>query len=191
MHAQHAVAALAGDLTTRIRNILGSRPPLALGFIKAFLLSVCTLVVAAVPFVAGAMDDALHRQELLADNSRALWEARHPREAGGRDSGERMRVYATGNEVTIRNTSLRELVAVAYGVHSWQVEGSGEWLDSPRYDIRALVPSRSTSPKTSILSHCAGWSTNYWPRASTSRSTSTRSARVPAGAPPASTDRVM
>jgi uncharacterized protein (TIGR03435 family) len=62
-------------------------------------------------------------------------------------SGERMRVYATGNEVTIRNTSLRELVAVAYGVPSWQVEGSGEWLDSPRYDIRALVPVAVTEPE--------------------------------------------
>jgi bla regulator protein blaR1 len=138
VHSKHAVAALAGDLTTRIRNILGSRPPLALGFIKAFLLSMCTLVVAAVPFAAGAMDSALHRQALLTNNSRALWEADIlvTPVAG---SGERMRVSATGNEVTIRNTSLRELVAAAYGVPSWQVEGSGEWLDSPRYDIHALV----------------------------------------------------
>ena len=146
VHSQHAMAALAGDLTTRIRNILGSRPPLALGFIKAFLLSMCTLVVAAVPFAAGAMDDALHRQELLTNNSRALWEADIlVKPVAG--SGERMRVYATGNEVTIRNTSLRELVAVAYGVHSWQVEGSGEWLDSPHYDIRALVPVAVNEPE--------------------------------------------
>ena len=146
VHSKHAVAALAGDLTTRIRNILGSRPPLALGFIKAFLLSMCTLVVAAVPFAAGAMDDAQHRQELLANNSRALREADIlvTPVAG---SGERMRVSATGKEVTIRNTSLRELVAAAYGVPSWQVEGSGEWLDSPRYDIRALVPVAVNEPE--------------------------------------------
>jgi beta-lactamase regulating signal transducer with metallopeptidase domain len=146
-HSQHAIAALAGDLTSRIRHILGSRPPLALGFVKSFLLSTCTLAVAAVPLAAGAMDDALHRHELLANNSRALWEADIEVRPLARDDGERVAVSATGSEVTVRNTSLRELVALSYGVEPWQVEGGGEWLDSPRYDIRARVPATVDEPE--------------------------------------------
>src|SRR4029079_11176874 len=96
--------------------------------------------VALCAFSAGSMDDARHRHQVLADNTRALWAADievRPAHAGG---GDHLRIYASGNEVTIRNTTLRQLVAVAYGVRSWQVEGSGDWLDATHYDIRALVP---------------------------------------------------
>lgn len=145
-HERHAMAAIAGDLTTRIRNILGSRPPLALGFTKAFLLSTCTLAVATIPFAAGAMDNALHRHELLTSNTRALWEADiEVRPVAGNAEG--VRIVATGREVTIRNTTLRQLVAIAYGVRPWQVEGSGDWLDSARYDIRAMVPIAVSEPE--------------------------------------------
>jgi len=148
-HQRHAVAAIAGDLTTRIRHILGSQPPVALGFTKAFLLSACTLAVGGIPFAAGAMDDALHRHQVLADNTRALWEANievRPTHSGDGD-GDDLRIYASGNEVTIRNTTLRQLVAVAYGVRPWQVEGSGDWLDATHYDIRALVPVAVSEPE--------------------------------------------
>ena len=146
-HQRHAVAAIAGDLTTRIRHILGNRPPLPLGFTKAFLLSACTLAVGAIPFAAGAMDDALHRHRLLADNARELWAADiEVRSVGGGDGGD-VRIYATGNEVTIRNTTLRQLVAIAYGVRPWQVEGTGDWLDALHYDIRAHVPGAVIEPE--------------------------------------------
>jgi len=93
------------------------------------------------------MDDALHRHQVLADNTRALWAADievRPAHAGG---GDDLRIYASGNEVTIRNTTLRQLVAVAYGVRPWQVEGSGDWLDATHYDIRALVPVAVSEPE--------------------------------------------
>jgi beta-lactamase regulating signal transducer with metallopeptidase domain len=149
-HRRHAVAAIAGDLTTRIRHILGNQPPLALGFTKAFLLSACTLAVGTIPFAAGAMDDALHRHQLLADNTRALWEADvevRPLAGNPGNPGDPVRIQATGSEVLIHNTSLRELVAIAYGVHPWQVEGSGDWLDVVRYDIRARVPNAVSEPE--------------------------------------------
>jgi beta-lactamase regulating signal transducer with metallopeptidase domain len=143
-HSPHAMAAIAGDLTAR-RHILGSRPPMALGFIKALVLSACTLAVGAVPIVAGAMDDAVRRSELLASNSRALREADIVvRETVG--SGDRGRVSVSGNAVIIRNTSLRELVAISYGVPVWDVQGAGAWLDSPRYDIRAMAPESMSAP---------------------------------------------
>lgn len=145
-HQRHAVAAIAGDLTTRIRHILGSQPPVALGFTKAFLLSACTLAVGAIPFAAGAMDNTLHRHQVLADNTRALWEADVEVRPLTGDPGNAVQVYASGSEVTVRNTSLRELVAIAYGVRPWQVEGAGDWLDTGRYDIRAHVPVAVSEP---------------------------------------------
>ncbi len=146
-HQRHAVAAMGGDLTTRIRHILGSRPPLALGFTKAFLLSACTLAVGAIPFAAGAMDDALHRHQVLADNTRALWEADiEVRPVSGGDADD-VRIHATDNEVTIQHTTLRQLVAIAYGVRPWQVEGSGDWLDASHYDIRVRVPGAVSEPE--------------------------------------------
>ena len=39
---------------------------------------------------------------------------------------------------SIRNSSLRDLVAIAYGVEPWRVLGGPDWLDSPRYDLRAV-----------------------------------------------------
>jgi beta-lactamase regulating signal transducer with metallopeptidase domain len=146
-HRRHAVAAIAGNLTHRIRHILGSPPPLALGFTKAFLLSACMLAVGTIPFAAGAMDDALHRHRVLADNTRVLWEADVEVRPLAGDPGDPVRILATGSEVVIRNTSLRELVATAYGVRPWQVEGSGDWLDVGRYDIRARVPDAVSEPE--------------------------------------------
>ncbi|HET9475503.1 MAG TPA: M56 family metallopeptidase, partial [Steroidobacteraceae bacterium] len=137
VHSTHAVAALAGDLTLRIRHILSGAVPSSLGFIKAFVLSIGTLLFAAAPLLAGAIDDAAQRRGLAQANARALWDADFVvTPAGG--AGGSARVDATSKDVTIRNTSLRELVAMAYGVESRQVTGRGSWFDHERYDIRAV-----------------------------------------------------
>jgi hypothetical protein len=145
VHSQHAVAAIAGDLTTRIRHILGSTPPLALGFIKASVLSACTLTVAALPLVAGAVDDAVHRHQLMVSNSRALWEADIV--VTPVNDGPPLRLMATGDAVIVRNSSLRELVALAYGVSPGDVNGHGDWLDHPHYDIHATAAQAVSEPE--------------------------------------------
>jgi uncharacterized protein (TIGR03435 family) len=45
-----------------------------------------------------------------------------------------------------RNTTLRELIALAYGVDRWRVKGSGHFLDWPRYDIRAVAHGPLSEP---------------------------------------------
>jgi len=137
VHSTHAVAALAGDLTQRVRHILGGAAPVSLGFIKAFGLSTGTLLLAAAPLFAGAIDDAAQRQQLAQAQAQALWDADFEVSASRGEVGS-AGVYATGTDVTIRNTSLRELVALAYGVDSRRVTGRGNWFDSERYDIRAV-----------------------------------------------------
>ena len=148
VHSKHAVAALAGDLTQRIRDILKGGAPVSLGFIKAFTLSVSTALIAAGPLLAGALDDAARRHELAEANARTLRDARIALDVAADAPGaEHTRVNATGNEVTIRNTSLRELIALAYGVETHVIQGGGEMLDSPRYDIRAAVDGGVTDPE--------------------------------------------
>jgi hypothetical protein len=137
-------SALSGDLTLRIKNILGNARPHALGALKAAALSIATIAVAAGPLAAGAVDDAARRHAAFTVNSRLLDDAiiyvRPTSGAGSLDFG------ADAHEVRVSNSSLRELVAAAYDVRISNVTGGGEWLDSPRYEIRAELPGTLADP---------------------------------------------
>ena len=140
-------SALSGNLTQRIRLILASARPAALGFAKGIALSAATLLVATAPLFAGAFDDAAHRRALLAHNERQLDAAliyvsptKHPRDAD-------YSLDARADEVVLETGSLRELVALAYGVRKAEVMGGGNWLDDARYDIRAVVPGTVAEPE--------------------------------------------
>src|SRR5262249_48956427 len=107
------------------------------GSLQALTLVSCSMMVAAIPFAAGAMDGAARRHEALTLNLRVLRDARiavRPATANGES-----RVMVSGNAIDIGNISVRELIALAYGVSSAQVVNDEGWLDSPRYDIRAEV----------------------------------------------------
>ena len=145
--ASHTPSAIAGDLTQRIRQILGGARPMSLGFLKACVLTACTLIVATVPVFAGAFDHALHRYHLLRSQADALGYA-DVSIAPAADSGAPPRsVNANGNLVEIRNSSLRDLVAIAYGVESYQVVGFDSTLDDARYDVRARLPQPVSEPE--------------------------------------------
>jgi hypothetical protein len=143
-HRPQAVAALDGDLTARIRHILRGRPPLALGFFKALALTLCSATAMALPFTAGALDDAARRLQALNANALLLRDARI--EIGPAMAGDRPRVSSDGRTILVANTSLRELIALAYGVRRVEVIGGSVGLDSPRYDIRVDARSRLGRP---------------------------------------------
>lgn len=138
-------SALSGDLTLRIRGILKPSRPRALGFLEAAALSAATIIVAAGPLMAGAVDDAARRRDSLVHNTRLLDSAViyvEPARAGA-SSG----VGAESNVVHVRNSSLRELVAAAYDVHLYNVMGGGDWLDNPRYEFRAELAGTISDPE--------------------------------------------
>jgi len=58
------------------------------------------------------------------------------------------RLSVAARELSIHNSSLRELVALAYGVESRQISGRGEWLDGERYDIRVTLHEDMRDPET-------------------------------------------
>jgi len=144
--AAPTAAATSGDLTQRVRYILGDCRPAALGAVKALSLLIATIAAATVPMFAGAVDGTAHRLELLATNSRALGSAEYfITPANGPDTQHR--IVAARDGVIIRNTTLRDLIALAYGVERWQVGGDGQWLDSQRYDIRAVAHDPVSEPE--------------------------------------------
>jgi len=136
--AMATATATSGNLTQRVRYILGDGRPAALGAVKAFLLMVATIGATTLPMIAGAVDGTAHRLELLALNSRVLGTADFYISPAA-DGFDRHHIVADSEGVLIRNTSLRDLIALAYGVERWQVKGNYQWLDSTRYDIRAVT----------------------------------------------------
>jgi uncharacterized protein (TIGR03435 family) len=92
--------------------------------------------------------EGAHRQELFVVNSRALGSAAFSIEPAMSGSASPQRVIAARNEIVIRNSTLRDLIAIAYGVERWRVVGGPDWLDSPRYDLRALSKLPVSDPET-------------------------------------------
>jgi beta-lactamase regulating signal transducer with metallopeptidase domain len=144
-YAAHTSSAISGDLTRRIRSIIRHVPPVSPGFCKTFALSACTLALACVPLLAGAFDDAARRRAQLALDARHLDDADIVISPAAEGFGGRYRLAAGERVVTIRNTTLRELVAVSYGVSKMSVTG-GVWLDSSRYDIRVELHDPVADP---------------------------------------------
>ena len=142
-----SAAATSGDLTRRVRYILGNARPRSLGIIKALALLFATVGITAAPLFAGAVVEGAHRQELFAVNLRALGSAEFSIGPAMSGAASPQRVIAAPNEVVIRNSSLRDLIAIAYGVERWRVVGGPEWLDSPRYDLRALSKVPVSDPE--------------------------------------------
>lgn len=123
----------------------------SVGFWRAALLSACALVAVSAPLLAGAVADHQWRRDLLIVNSNRLRDAPVSLTKSPPGLGQRFRVIADKNGVLVRNASIRDLVAMAYGVNSYAVwanqlyipRDDGEidsWILSPRYDVRANAP---------------------------------------------------
>jgi len=144
--AMATATATSGNLTQRVRYILGDGRPAALGVVKGFTLMVATVGATTLPMFAGAVDGTAHRLELLAVNSRALGAAEFFVSPAAAGADRQQSIVADREGVYIRNTSLRDLIALSYGVERWQVRGNFQWLDALRYDIRAVTRDPVSEP---------------------------------------------
>jgi hypothetical protein len=113
-----------------------------LGFVRGMLFTAVALIATSGPLLAGAVNDRLWRHELLLENSAALRNATVVMKPAAPGMGSRVRVSADAQGVYIRNATIRDLAALAYGVNRFFVRGdhfyeSGEsdWLIDARYDI--------------------------------------------------------
>ena len=124
--------------------------PPALGFFKAALLTFCAASIVSGTVMAGAIADRRWRQELLVTHARALLDAPIHMIQAVPGMGLRWRIDARADGVLLRNISIQDLVALAYGVNHYAVWGnqmmneddptSKPWLVDPRYDLRISAP---------------------------------------------------
>jgi len=134
-------SAASGDLTRRVRYILGSGRPASIGVFKFLALSGATAIVATAPLLAGAA----HRYELIKTDSRALGSADIYMAPAALAQGARLEIIGARDGIVIHNSTLRDLVAFVYGVRTSQVTG-GPWLDDLRYDIRVVARDPLADP---------------------------------------------
>jgi hypothetical protein len=113
------------------------------GFVHSALLTACALAFVAIPVLAGATDDRQSRHQLLIANAEALRNAPTTMKPAAPGMGQRHRIDADALGVSIRNVTVQELAAIAYGVNRFFVrgqhfyeEGEQDWLIVPRYDVR-------------------------------------------------------
>jgi beta-lactamase regulating signal transducer with metallopeptidase domain len=140
-------SALSGDLTRRIRGIVGQTMPTAPGFCKTVSLVLCALTITVGPLFAGAVDEAERRREQIVSDARVFRSAQIFLGLADDIGDEPGALHVEPRAIVVRNTSLRELVALAYGVSAASVEGGGDWLDTPRYDVRAEVRDAIIRPE--------------------------------------------
>jgi hypothetical protein len=119
----------------------------SIGFLRAALFTACALGVLAIPLFGGAVRDGVHAHGVLEANTRSMTEARVTVRPAAPGLGSRYFVSVTAQGVAIRNITLQELTAMAYGVTRFFVRGkhfkeAGErdWLVDSRHDVFVEAP---------------------------------------------------
>jgi hypothetical protein len=125
--------------------------PRPVGFFRAASITLFVIAAMFAPMIAGAVEDRQQRHRLIVANSLALRDARISLKVAAPGRGGRSRVLASPHGVSVRNVSVQELIAIAYGVSPSAVMGDqvtsrdttdpyDYWLISPRYDLQVTGP---------------------------------------------------
>jgi hypothetical protein len=117
--------------------------PRGLGFLRGLGFAAVTMVALGSPVLAGAVHDRIDRHDLLLADSRSLFDSEVVMRPAAPGMGQRVQVSARAGGVFIRNATIQDLAAFAYGVNRFFVrgdhfyeEGERDWLIHERYDIR-------------------------------------------------------
>jgi CubicO group peptidase (beta-lactamase class C family) len=144
-----ALGARVEDL--RLETDPDDRAP-SLGFFRAALFTACALTVVTLPLLGGAVRASVHAHDVLDANTQNMTEARVTIRPARKGSGSRFFVDVNADGVTIRNVSVRELTALAYGVNRLFVRGDHfrdgpeeDWLVDTRHDVR--IDARVLEPE--------------------------------------------
>jgi hypothetical protein len=140
-----AISALSGNLPQRIRRIVCEGQPAALGLVKAMALSLAVVALFVVPVTAGAVKDERSRREIYLHDIGVL-SAANIVLAPAPGGGVRGRVIAAERTLRIDNTTMLELLALAYRVDPDRIYGA-EAIAVQRYDIRATLASSLADPQ--------------------------------------------
>jgi beta-lactamase regulating signal transducer with metallopeptidase domain len=125
-----AAAVTGGDLKARVKDILQATEPAPLSGLKCTLLCAVGTVAVAAPVIAGVnvlprWPNTLVTMPFVADLQAS---------AARRSLGEPPAFEVHRDRLSVRNLTLRELVAHAYSIDASEVHSSLSWFDE-RYDI--------------------------------------------------------
>jgi hypothetical protein len=119
--------------------------PPGLGFVRGLLFAAVTMIALAAPLLAGAVDDRENRHALMLADARSLRQATIEMKPAAPGMGQRTGISVYSNGIFIRNATIQDLAAFAYGVSRFFVRGdhfyeAGErdWLIDARYDMRIV-----------------------------------------------------
>ena len=118
--------------------------PVPLNFLQSTLLASVAVLSVLLPVVAGATQDRLWRQQVLAIDQAALLSARIEMTELPEGLGRLSPVTANARGVLIRNINIQDLISLVYGITQFEVFGGAmPWLEYPRYDVRIFGPVRA------------------------------------------------
>jgi CubicO group peptidase (beta-lactamase class C family) len=119
----------------------------SVGFVRAALMTACAIVLLALPLLAGSVRASAHAYDVLEANTLTLSEARVTLRPAKPGLGSRYFVSVDPGGVLIRNITVRELTAMAYGVNRFFVRGKHfreeddvDWLVDSRHDVHIEGP---------------------------------------------------
>lgn len=120
--------------------------PAGLGFFKGALFALCVTSIVCGVLLGGAIADRRWRLELLGTHARSLRGAEITLNEAAPGMGRRSRIDVRPDGILIRNISVQDLVALAYGVNHYAVWGNQmmydddpdakSWLVDSHYDLR-------------------------------------------------------
>ncbi len=125
------------DLKKRIEDIMTRGIAHNLGLARKLLLTAMAIAAVVGPFAIGLLNaPRIHAQSPAAPTPRVEFEVASikPSKSGSENSSFHGN---PGGGFTASNTSLQELIEIAYHVKNPQISGAPSWLNSERFDIVA------------------------------------------------------
>jgi bla regulator protein blaR1 len=141
------------NLKKRIVRIMTHKDTTALTFNRKFLLTSLAVAVISSPLLFGmASSSMVKAQENSSGSASGLLRITAIR----RDvSGSPMtQIKHTAEGTSISNTTVRNLIQMAYSIKSYQLSGGPSWLDQDRYDI-AYTGGEPSGPSQGLVSNLA------------------------------------
>lgn len=151
--APECMAGISGmELKERVRRILAARPAASLSLWRRVLLAVVAGGVISLPMGVGLIDaeqgegaSAPITTQASSAASPGNWRQElrifdvvtikpSSKADGGMGLGK-----STPDSISLANTSARSLIAHAYGLPEWAIEGGPSWMGNTEYDIEAKI----------------------------------------------------
>jgi uncharacterized protein (TIGR03435 family) len=132
------------DLKKRMVYIMTECMARKLDFGRKLLLSVAGLAVLAAPIVFGLVNATPGRAQSQTENAAAMASAYKSASIkphiAGKGTVENVAIMFSPSGFTARNTTLKRVIGVAYGVQDDLISGAPDWVNSEKYDIEVKSP---------------------------------------------------